>query len=149
MMIFRRMEPKDLRAVAQLEQLCFSEPWSENAFRDALDKECYRFYVAYDDEEHVGTVGMVVSYDEADITNVAVSESRRRGHIGGRLLKYALQDAMSAGIMNFTLEVRTGNAAAISLYQKYGFVGDGIRPGFYSNPKEDALIMWRRNNREC
>ena len=80
--------------------------------------------------------------EEADITNVAVKENARRKGVAGLLLQEAKQIALKEGVMAFTLEVRVSNQAAIRLYEKHGFHSVGRRPGFYEDPKEDALIMW-------
>ena len=81
---------------------------------------------------------------EGEISNVAVAEKFRRRGIGRKLMEYMLKEAPSFGIGDLTLEVRVSNAPAISLYESLGFHKEGVRPGFYEKPKEDALIMWKR-----
>ena len=139
-----RMLPEDTRDVADIERSCFSRPWSEAAFSDAIKKDCYLFYVAKCDGKIVGNAGLIISMDEADVTNVAVKEAFRRQGIAYKLLYKLINDASEQGIKAFTLEVREHNTAAISLYERLGFVCEGKRPHFYDDPDEDALIYWKR-----
>lgn len=142
-MIIRRMNPSDVDAVSVLEAMCFSRPWSREAFADCLNKEYYCFYVAYEGDEHIGTAGMTVSLDEADISNVAVSEAYRGQGIARQILTALMNEGKCSGVNHYTLEVRSKNQAAIRLYHGLGFEDAGIRKGFYEDPKDDAIIMWR------
>ena len=81
------------------------------------------------------------------MNNVAVLPAFQGRGIASALLKELLSLGEAMGFTDFTLEVRVGNAPAIHLYEKFGFVSEGIRPGFYRNPAEDAMIMWRRGPR--
>ena len=83
---------------------------------------------------------------DADITNVFVRDGYRRRGIAEEMLKKLMEESRGIGARNFTLEVRSSNYAAIRLYEKLGFVSEGVRPGFYDHPKEDALIYWIRND---
>ena len=134
----------DLLAVAQLEKECFAEAWSENALAESLAEANYVFFVAVvskpscmadekDTEEIAGYVGAYLAADELSITNVAVFSSYRR----------CGAFAQEKNLYGITLEVRVSNNAAIALYEKNGYEKSGIRKGFYSKPKEDALIMWK------
>ena len=82
---------------------------------------------------------------DGEVTNVSVSGDCRREGVGYKMVKQLLERGRGIGIENYTLEVRAGNAAAIRLYEKLGFVSEGVRPGFYDEPKEDAVIYWKRN----
>ena len=93
----------------------------------------------------VGTAGMRILGNEGDIDNVAVLPEFRNLGIAGKLLDGLLDMGRQKGVTEFTLEVRVGNEYAIKLYEKAGFVSEGIRPGFYEDPKEDANIMWIRS----
>ena len=92
----------------------------------------------------VGTAGMRIIGAEGDIDNVAVLPEYRNLGIAGKLMNELLNTAREAGAEEFTLEVRVSNAPAIKVYERAGFVSEGIRPGFYEDPKEDANIMWIR-----
>lgn len=143
-LLIRPMETGDVETVAKLEQEIFSMPWSENAFLEEVERPDRLFAVAYLGEELAGYMGLIPSFDEADITNVAVSSLMRRRGIAEKMLSVVLQWGRESGINAFTLEVRAGNEAAIALYEKMGFVCEGRRKNFYEKPREDALIMWKR-----
>lgn len=131
--------------VAAIEAICFSEPWSEQAYQDACKRDDYDYFVAVDARgKAVGMCGLIIGAYEAEVTNVAVHPDYRGQGIANKLLEALLDAGEKKGITAYTLEVRAGNQIAIRLYEKYGFVGEGIRPGFYRKPTEDALIMWKR-----
>lgn len=137
----RRMQPEDIPAVARLERACFSEPWSEQGFLDALKLRDNIFLTARLDGRLIGYCGLYASADEGEITNVAVSEAARDRGIGGLLLEEAFRLAGRQGISSIYLEVRAGNASAIALYRRLGFEECGVRRNFYRLPTEDALVM--------
>ena len=99
---------------------------------------------ATEGDQVVGYAGLYQVLDEGDITNIAVLPSARKKGIGTALTHALIEAGEQRAIHAFTLEVRVGNAAAIHIYEKLGFVTAGVRKGFYEKPKEDALIMWRR-----
>ena len=140
----RQMTAEDIPAVARLEQECFAEPWSENALAESLADANYVFFVAaFLDETVAGYVGAYLAADELSITNVAVTASYRRCGAANQLMKALDAFAKEKNLYGITLEVRVSNSAAIALYEKNGYEKSGIRKGFYSKPKEDALIMWK------
>ncbi|MDE7270492.1 MAG: ribosomal protein S18-alanine N-acetyltransferase [Acetatifactor sp.] len=142
--LIRPLRAEDAPTLAQIEQKIFSMPWSEHAFLELL--ECsYHLYLAAEWEGMlVGCAGLTVLDNEGDIEKVMVREDFRRRGIAGSMLRELIAAGERLGITEFTLEVRAGNAPAIRLYEKFGFVSEGIRPGFYEKPAEDAVIMWRR-----
>jgi len=144
MIEYRRMEKADTPQVAQLEKKYFSEPWSEQAFAEALDKKEYFYMVAAQAGEVVGYCGMYKVLDEGNITQVAVREDVRRQGIAGKLLQDFMQNGKDCGVNAYTLEVRVSNQSAIRLYEACGFIKECVRKDFYSAPKEDAYIMWKR-----
>ena len=137
----RAMIVEDCPNVAELEKMIFSQPWSEQGFRDALNMERNIFLVAEEDGIIYGYIGMYQSLDEGEITNVAVAPGKRNAGTGRLLMQAAMEQAKQQGITRIVLEVRVSNASAIHLYEKCGFVNCGIRKGFYDFPKEDAYIM--------
>ncbi len=141
-MIFRLMELTDVEAVAALEAENFSEPWSANAFMEEIQKESSIYMVAYDAETLVGICGLVTSFDEGEVLNVSVRKEYRQQGIALQMLQCLLEEALKKGIRHFTLEVRERNVPARTLYEKLGFVCEGIRPNFYRNPTENAAIYW-------
>lgn len=141
-MIIRKMEPGDVETAAVLERENFSEPWSANAFMEEIVKETSIYLVAYEDNELIGVCGLVASFDEGEVLNVSVKKTYRKQGIALRMLEKLLKEAEEKGIRHLTLEVREGNAPARALYEKLGFVCEGIRPNFYRNPAENAAIYW-------
>ena len=140
-MELKRMTDAHVSQVAEIEKLCFSDPWSENSIASELDNRLSLWLVAVDGDTVAGYIGSQSVLDEADMMNVAVHPDYRRQGIG-RDLVLALADALKEkGIRGLMLEVRQSNAPAIALYESLGFCQVGLRPNYYRNPKEDALIL--------
>ena len=137
----RLMEENDIEQVFCIEQECFSTPWSKKSFQDALQYKTYRFWVAEEQGEVLGYIGLITTGVEADITNVAVSARNQRRGIGQQLVSNILQDAMELEVETIFLEVRKSNEKAKKLYEKMGFISIAIRENYYQNPREDAIIM--------
>lgn len=142
-MIIRAMELGDVTAAAALEAENFSEPWSANSFMEELKKESSIYLVACEGMDVVGVCGLVTSFDEGEVLNVSVKKEFRKKGIALQMLQQLLAEATGKGIKHFTLEVREGNVPARTLYEKLGFVCEGIRPNFYRNPTENAAIYWK------
>ena len=141
----RKMKKDDLDRVSQIEKECFSTPWSRDSFEDMIDNPATLYMVAEDNGYIVANCGVIIAAGEGDICNVAVDPSYRKRGIAKLLLTRVMEEASKEmGVLSFTLEVRRSNTVAISLYEKLGFVNEGIRPGFYTSPKEDAVIFWKR-----
>ncbi len=144
MIVYRRMRPEDVPFISRLEEETFSMPWSAESFLRMIEREDNEYFVAEEDGHLLGGCGLLLIAGEGNITNVAVvPEARRRGVASG-LLTYLMAEGDRAGLTAYTLEVRVSNAAAIGLYEKLGFISEGIRPNFYEKPTEDAVIMWKR-----
>ncbi len=141
MILIGRMEQTDAAAVAELENKCFSEPWSEAGLKDSLSRAAYRMLTAKDNGKVVGYIGAYMAADELNITNIAVHPAYRRQGIGAMLLDEMIHAAEENRMTTIYLEVRVSNQAAIALYRKAGFDNAGIRKNFYDNPKEDAKMM--------
>lgn len=140
-MLIRKMTLEDVAAVVEIEQACFSLPWSEQSFEDSVSREDTIFLVCEEASVITGYMGMYISFDEASVTNVAVSPNYRKKGYGEQLVAAAKDAAKNAGAEHIFLEVRVSNAPAISLYKKMGFEELGIRKKFYEHPVEDAIIM--------
>ena len=137
------MAREHVEQVAALERECFSVPWSETQLSDVLYDDNSCFLVAEDDEGNViGYAGLTTVLDEGYINNIAVEEAARKHGVASALLDVFVRFA-AVNLAFLTLEVRKSNAPAISLYEKFGFQQVGIRKGFYSHPREDAVIMTR------
>ncbi len=138
------LQMEDIPAVAQIEKQCFSVPWSEASFRDTLKNPNALYLVAKREGVVAGYVGLYCIFEEAVINQVAVREEFRRNQIASMLLERMFEELEKKNVKSVTLEVRKSNQAAIALYESKGFVSEGIRPGFYEKPAEDAIIMWKR-----
>ncbi len=143
-LVIRPMEQGDIECVSRIEAECFSMPWSAAAYGKALEDDKCLYLVAILDDTIVGMCGVMNILGEGDINNVAVTASERGQGIAFAMLSELIRRGEKLGIVDYTLEVRVSNQAAIHTYEKLGFVSEGIRPKFYEKPEEDAMIMWRR-----
>jgi ribosomal-protein-alanine N-acetyltransferase len=143
----RLMQLEDINQVVALDRLSFNLPWSANSYRfELLENQTSRLWVSelVTDEQPGKIVAMIVVWqimDEAHIATIAVAPEYRRLGIGRHLLAFALKHAAQDGLVTATLEVRAGNLAAQALYEQFGFHLAGVRPGYYQDNHEDALIM--------
>lgn len=136
-----QMTADQVSQVAELEKICFSDPWSENSIAYELTNPLSLWLVAVEDERVAGYVGSQSVMGESDMMNVAVHPDFRRRGIAEQLVTELIALLADMGNHSLTLEVRTSNAVAISLYEKLGFTQIGIRKNYYRNPREDALIL--------
>lgn len=141
----RQMRKEDIGEVCEIEKEAFSVPWSENAFEESLKLPHAIFLVAEIDEILAGYCGLYKVFNEGDITNIAVRSSCRNRGVGKELLREMIERARQMEIKDITLEVRESNIGAIHLYDTMGFENVGIRKNFYEKPKENAIIMWKRD----
>lgn len=142
--IIRKLQEADIEPLAKIEAEAFSMPWSPKDFADLLSRSYCTYLVAEIEGQVVGSAGMTNICNEGNIDNVVVAEGFRGQGIARKLLQELLALGEREGVEAFTLEVRVSNTVAIHVYEKLGFVSEGIRPGFYEKPMEDAMIMWRR-----
>lgn len=145
MVSVREMEEGDLERVAAIEKEIFSMPWSRKAFSDSLNSPNTAYIVAEKDGVIAGYCGMYISFEEGNITNVAVAPDYRRQNIATCMLQHILKLAAKRAVTDVILEVRETNVPAIQLYERLGFEEAGIRKNFYEKPVENALIMWKHN----
>ena len=127
--------------IAELEKCCFSCPWSVNSIVSELSNPLSAWVVAVDGQKVVGYVGSQSVLGESDMMNLAVNAHYRRKGIAMQLVERLIEELRSRDVYCLTLEVRASNVAAVSLYEKMGFTQIGLRPNYYRNPREDALIL--------
>ncbi len=140
MRVIRKALRTDIPSLCALENVCFSEPWSEKGFADFFENPCSCAYLCEEDGEAAGYIGMYLVLGEGEITDLAVFPAFRRRGIGEALLA-AL--ARTDGLERLLLDVRESNLPARRLYEKCGFTVDGVRKRFYSHPIENGVLMSR------
>ena len=140
-MIIVKMNESHVSQVAELEKICFSDPWSENSVASELNNKLAFWLVAEEEGRLAGYVGSQTVCNETDMMNVAVHPDFRRRGIAEALVNGLVEKLKSKGSHCLTLEVRASNAPAIALYEKLGFSEIGRRKNYYRNPREDALIL--------
>lgn len=140
-MIIRQMKLEDVSSIAQLEKVCFSDPWSEKSIASEVENPLSYWLVAEADGCVVGYVGSQAVLDAADMMNIAVAPDYRRRGIAEALVNELTNYLREHKVIALLLEVRVSNEHAIALYEKLGFEQVGRRRNYYHNPKEDALIL--------
>lgn len=148
-MNIRLMVEEDVDSVEQIEQQLFSKPWTKQDFINSLS-DMHNIYIVVENEQQeiVGYSGIWGVLDEGQITNVAVRTEDQGAGIGYAMLSELIEIGRNEGLQQFTLEVRKSNEKAIRLYERLGFVEEGIRKDFYDKPVEDAIIMWLREQHD-
>lgn len=142
----RRMQPADIDAVLVVENQAFATPWSRAAFESEVDdNDLAHYLVMVDGEKVIGYAGFWLVIDEAHVTNIALLFEYHGRGLGSLLLENMILAAKVLGAASMTLEVRPSNTAARKLYSRRGFVERGIRPNYYAELNEDAIIMWLDN----
>jgi len=140
-MIIEVMNAAHVSQIAELEKICFSDPWSERSIASELDNKLAFWLAALEGETVAGYIGSQTVMDETDMMNVAVHPDFRRQGIAEALVKGLVENLKKMGSHCLTLEVRASNAPAIALYEKLDFHEIGRRRNYYRNPREDALIL--------
>ena len=139
----RLMQESDLPMVHAIEVLSFPTPWSmESLYKEIAENPAARYLVLSQDDEVIAYAGVWLLLDEGHITNLAVHPKHRRKGLASAILAALLRLCCCYGVHAATLEVRPSNQAAIKLYESFGFTVTGLRKGYYTDTKEDALLMW-------
>ncbi len=142
MMHIKQATRADVENIAKIENACFSHPWSKDSIAGCLENENSHFYIALIDGNAAGYMGLQIFSGEGYVTNVAVLPEYRRQGIARALLTESMKNSMDF----ISLEVRESNIPAIKLYTAFGFENMGLRPDFYRDPDENAIIMTRKFN---
>jgi ribosomal-protein-alanine N-acetyltransferase len=147
----RRLTLADLAAIERIERRAYPTPWSRSMFAGELAKPSSICLGAVDtDADEILVAYLIISrYADAwHVMNVAVHDDYREHGIATQLLNRLFELTAADDRRGYTLEVRISNQAAIKLYEKLGFVARGVRRGYYTDNREDALIMWKDPVRE-
>lgn len=144
MPIFRKITEQDIECVAKLEKEIFSDAWSILSIRDTFQQPQAFITIAEADGIIAGYCIVYYVMDEGEIARIAVNEKFRRQGIGCGILDYTCECCKEKQIARLLLDVRESNKDARAFYQKYGFQEDGVRKGFYEQPKENAVLMSRQ-----
>jgi [ribosomal protein S18]-alanine N-acetyltransferase len=139
----RRLDLSDLDAVERIERASYPAPWSRSMFAGELAKPSSLSLAAIAGGQLVGYLVLSRYVDAWHVMNLAVDPRWRRQGIGAALLERLLEETAGDTERGYTLEVRVSNAEAIRLYERFGFRSRGIRRGYYTDNREDAIIMWR------
>jgi ribosomal-protein-alanine N-acetyltransferase len=140
----RRLEAGDLDAVEEIERTSYPTPWSRAMFAAELQKSSSLAIGAYHETGELVGYAIVSRYVDAwHVMNIAVVPEFRRRGIARSLLERLFEVTAADPRRGYTLEVRVSNADAIRLYERLGFEARGLRRGYYTDNREDALIMWR------
>ncbi|MFB1052213.1 ribosomal protein S18-alanine N-acetyltransferase [Paraliobacillus sp. JSM ZJ581] len=141
--VIRQMTMDDIEQVKIIEEACFSVPWTEDIYQKELTENAYAaYYVIEKDRQIIGFCGLWIVIDEAQITNIAILPNYRGFGYGSYLFQYIINQAMLAGAVRLSLEVRVSNLVAQKLYRKFGLKPAGIRKNYYTDNNEDAMVMW-------
>lgn len=140
----RPMTGRDIGEVVWLEQVCFSESWSEYLICQGLDSKVDTYLVYQENDRVLGYSVIRLLGDEGEIQRIAVDPRHQRRGIARKLMEAMVAFSRARGVGSIALEVRAGNQGARKLYEAYGFRQEAVRRGYYHNPREDALILWNR-----
>lgn len=143
-MIITKMNKDHVLQIAELEKICFSDPWSVNSIASELDNRLSLWLVALEDDKVIGYVGSQTVLGETDMMNIATHPDYRKRGIATALITGLMEALEASGSHSLMLEVRASNEPAVSVYRNLGFEEVGRRKNYYRNPKEDALIMRRK-----
>lgn len=143
--MIRRMEDADLEQVAELEKLCFSESWSYGLLEAGIHSPFDVYYVYEQEERILGYCNLRLLAGEGEVQRIAVLPDFRRMGLARKMMEVMVEYARENRAASISLEVRASNLPARNLYETYGFVEEAVRRGYYHNPSEDAIIMWKRD----
>jgi len=140
----RRMRKEDIPRASHIERLSFPNPWSSNIFPVELEKEDFAFYYVMEYQHSLVAYGGYWKIrNEAHLVTFAVHPSFRRKGLGSQLLQYLLKEIEKQNLDKVTLEVRSSNSTAQKFYQEFGFKRIAIRPQYYIDTNEDAIVYWK------
>lgn len=141
MLSLREMKLNDSVRIAELEQEIFTDAWTQMGIEETFVQAHSVIVVAEEDSKIQGYCILYVVLDEAEIARIGVTERVRHSGVGSLILQFGEKICKEKGVERLLLDVREGNLPARKFYEKHGFLVDGVRKNFYSNPKEDGVLM--------
>lgn len=140
--MIQKMEVNDLEHIVELEQQCFTSPWSKDDFLYELNENPFGYYVVLKEQDQItGYLGLWMDEERAQITTIGVDPKHRSKGYAKALMEHMLDVCSKRGVQMYSLEVRVSNTPAIALYERYGFKKVGIRKAYYKDNHEDAYLM--------
>jgi ribosomal-protein-alanine N-acetyltransferase len=147
--VIREMTVQDVPQVAEVENACFTNPWTIDIYYQELNENRYaKYFVVEWEEKIIGYAGVWLVIDEAQITNIAIHPDFRGKKLGEKLFQHVLLTVIQLGAKQLSLEVRQSNLVAQKMYYKFGLVPGGIRKNYYTDNQEDAIVMWVKFNEQ-
>jgi ribosomal-protein-alanine N-acetyltransferase len=142
----KRLQLRDLNAIEEIERVAYPTPWSRSMFSSELAKPSSICLGAFEGDQLLGYMIVSRYVDAWHVMNIAVAPDRRRRGLAERMLGTLFELTAGDGRRGYTLEVRVSNTGAIALYERLGFTSSGVRRGYYTDNREDALIMWKEDH---
>ena len=143
--MIRLMKAADLEQVAELEKICFTESWSYGILEAGIHSSFDVYYVYEQNGQILGYCNLRLLAGEGEVQRIAVLPEYRRMGLARKMMEIMVDYARENHALSVSLEVRAGNHPARNLYETYGFTAEAVRKGYYRNPSEDAIIMWKRD----
>lgn len=143
--MIRLMKAADLEQVAELEKICFTESWSYGLLEAGIHSPFDVYYVYEQEGRILGYCNLRLLAGEGEVQRIAVLPEYRRMGLARKMMEIMVDYARQNRALAVSLEVRAGNLPARNLYETYGFTAEAVRKGYYRNPSEDAIIMWKRD----
>ena len=143
--MIRLMKAADLEQVAELEKICFTESWSYGILEAGIHSPFDVYYVYEQNGQILGYCNLRLLAGEGEVQRIAVLPEYRRMGLARKMMESMVDYARENHALSVSLEVRAGNLPARNLYETYGFTAEAVRKGYYRNPSEDAIIMWKRD----
>lgn len=143
--MIRLMKAADLEQVAEIEKICFTESWSYGILEAGIHSPFDVYYVYEQNGQILGYCNLRLLAGEGEVQRIAVLPEYRRMGLARKMMEIMVDYARENHALSVSLEVRAGNLPARNLYETYGFTAEAVRKGYYRNPSEDAIIMWKRD----
>lgn len=143
MFLIRKMTEEDAQAVSEIEEVCFSDPWSLDTIKEGRNNRFDTWLVLLEGDVVIGFLILRIIAFEGELLRIALRPEYRGRGLAKKLMDQLVEYSIHNSVRSLYLEVRNSNETARNLYRCYGFQETGIRKNYYRNPQEDAVVMWR------